>query len=253
MHTLDYYKTVFNGVGWFIPPYVAIGFMSALAREITRSNGSFSQENLEQALSLIYSPENLAAMVMHRYPITPQVLEYKLTIAEAIEAHFMGLNHIAVSGLLPVIEGVGLKLAEDRSVKVRKRGSSFTQLAEHCKKEVIEKKIGAVGEVVSMLESFITFTENHLYIDSANYQFSDKTNRHGILHGAYTDNDYGSPINFYKTIASVDFLCFISAIRASISWFAPDQTDVSTKLATYYRVCTKLSESRPVDGASKLG
>lgn len=224
-----------------------MGFMSALAREISDSNGAFSQENLERALSLIYSPENLAAMVLHRYPITPKVSEYKSTIAEAVEAHFMGLNHVAVGGLLPVIEGIGLKLAEARSVKVRKRGSSFTRLAEHCKKEVVEKKIGAVGEVVSMLDSFIEFTENNLYIDSSDYQYSDKTNRHGILHGAYTDNDYGSPINFYKTIASVDFLCFISAIRASVSWFAPSQTDASKKLAVYYRICTQLSKARPVD------
>lgn len=245
MDIFDYYKQTFNSVGWFTPPYVAMGFLSALAKNINDSNGSFDQKNLEHALALIYSPENLAAMVLHRYPITPQVFEFKSTIAEAIEAHFMGLNHVAVGGLLPVIEGIGLKLAETRSVRVRKRGSSFKQLAEHCKNEVVGKNIGAVGEVVSMIDSFIIFTESHLYTDSAVYEFSDNTNRHGILHGAYTDNDYGSPLNFYKVISSVDFLCFISAIRASISWFAPSHTKESERLAMYYRACTKLGTMRP--------
>jgi hypothetical protein len=32
------------------------------------------------------------------------------------------------------------------------------------------------------------------------YPLLDKTNRHGILHGAYKDADYGRPINFYKAI-----------------------------------------------------
>jgi len=242
---LDHYKQIFNSVGGFIPPYVTLGFLSTLAKNINCSNGQFDQKDLERSLALIYSPENLAAMVLHRYPITPQVSEFQSTIAEAVEAHFMGLNHVAVGGLLPVIEGVGLKLAEIRSVRVRKRGNSFKQLAEHCKSEVIEKRIGDVGEVISMIDSFIIFTENHLYTDSAEYEFSDNTNRHGILHGAYTDNDYGAPINFYKVIASVDFLCFISAIRASISWFAPSHTEESEKLAMYYRACTRLSTIRP--------
>jgi len=70
MHTLDYYKETFNSVGWFIPPYVTMGFLSFLAKAIRDSNGAFDQKRLEEALSHIYSASNLAAMVVSRYPIT---------------------------------------------------------------------------------------------------------------------------------------------------------------------------------------
>lgn len=245
MHTLDSHKETFNSIGWFIPPYVTMGFLSFLAKKNHDSNGAFDQKKLEEALSWIYSADNLAAMVVSRYPITPYVSEFVKTIAEAVEAHFMGLSQVAVGGLLPVIEGVALKLADSRSVKTRQRGHTFKNLAEHCKKEIKEKNTGAAGEIISMIDSFIAYTESQLYVDSSLYDLSDNTNRHGILHGAYTDMDYGAPINFYKAISAIDFLCFISSIRASISWLAPSPTDTSEKLAIYYHACSHFKNLRP--------
>lgn len=245
MSSLDYYKDAFKRVGWFIPPYVSVGFLSSLAKTINDNGNSFDQKELENFLVLIYSPDNLAAMVTERYPITPYIKDYKIIIAEAVEAHFMNLDHIAVAGLMPVIEGAGRKLAESRSISVKGIKGVFSGLADHCKKDVVQNKIGAVDEVVSMLDSFIEFTDNHLYIESSSYPLNDKTNRHGILHGFYSDGDYGKPINFYKSIATVDFLCFVSAIRASISWFAPSLTLLSNSLADYYSVCTAIAGRKP--------
>jgi hypothetical protein len=245
MSTLDYYKQAFNSVGWFIPPYVAMGFLGALAKKINDNGKALDQQELEEILALIYSPENLATMVTERYPITPYVQDYKVIVSEAVEAHFMGLHHIAVAGLIPVIEGAGKKLADSRNVPFKSITSVFLNLATDCKNDSINNNIGAVGEIVSMMDSFIEFTDKHLYIDSSNYQLTDKTNRHGILHGKYSDNDYGDPINFYKSIAAVDFLCFISAFRASISWFAPAPTEFSNSLASYYYACINVRGSKP--------
>jgi hypothetical protein len=97
-----------------------------------------------------------------------------------------------------------------------------------------------------MMDSFVDFAKNHLYINSNYYVLTDKTNRHGILHGAYSDNDYGAPINFYKSIAAVDFLCFVSAFRAHISWFAPSQTERSREIGNYYKACAALSKASPI-------
>jgi hypothetical protein len=72
------------------------------------------------------------------------------------------------------------------------------------------------------------------FAESTLYPFTDGTNRHGIAHGAYSDSDYGSPINFYKTIAAVDFLTFVSSFKANLSWLAPNSTPESMKLAAYY-------------------
>ncbi|MDR0234294.1 MAG: hypothetical protein LBI31_05785 [Zoogloeaceae bacterium] len=245
MSTLDHFKTSFNSVGWFIPPYVTFGFQSHLSKLISAKEGTFSQRDLEAWLSIIYSPENLAAMVSERYTVTPYVNDYKIIIAEAVEAHFLGLNHIAVSCLMPVIEGAGKKLANSRNVPWTSITTVFENLANDCKADALNNNIGAVGEILSMMDSFIDFTKNHLYINSNNYTLQDNTNRHGILHGAFADADYGEPINFYKAIAAVDFLCFVSAFRASISWFAPSSTERSRKLSDYYKTCILCSSINP--------
>lgn len=242
MTALNSYKEAFNSVGWFIPPYVQMGYLSSIVQGI--NNQSLDEKSLEPYLAQIYNPENMAAMVLERYPITPYVNEYKEIISESVKAHFLGLSHIAVSGLMPVIEGVGKKLAESRDVSYTDIKSVFTNLANDCKQEVVAKKLGQVDEVLAMLDAFINFTDENLYINSKRYPLSDNTNRHGILHGAFTDVNYGEAINFYKSIGAIDFLCFISAIRASISWFAPSITEESTKLALYYHLCTKLGKQQ---------
>lgn len=63
-----------------------------------------------------------------------------LTISEAVAAHFLGLDHVAVAGLMPFIEGAGRKLAGSRAVPITRRdsiASVFEKLAEHCKEDTI--------------------------------------------------------------------------------------------------------------------
>lgn len=241
---LDGHKKAFNSVGWFIPPYLSLGFLT-LIKDAIDSSTAFDQPHLEAALAAAYSPESLAAMVSERYPATPCVKDYLQTIAEAVEAHYLGLRHIAVIGLMPVIEGAGRRLADSRSVKAPTMKSLFPNLARDCKNEVVSKGIGDTQEVISMFESFEEFTCSYLYISSELYPLNDKTNRHGTLHGAYADGDFGDPISFYKAIGSIDFLCLVAALRASISWLAPNPTAASQRLAHYYRASTVFAAERP--------
>ena len=244
MGSLSHWEKSFNRVGWFIPPYIQMGILGELAAEIHGSNGQFDQDKLERALVRIYEPIGLAAMVMNRYPAVPIIKDYRETIAEAIEAHFFGLSHVAVGGLVPVIEGAGRRLAQDRGLTQKSIRDVFTALAEDCKQESITKNIGATEEVISMMDSFAYFTTHFLYANSAFYPLVDKTNRHGIAHGAYTDAEYGRPINFIKAIAAIDFLAFVSSFRANVSWLGPETTPPSLKLAAYYNDLKRLSENR---------
>jgi hypothetical protein len=129
-------------------------------------------------------------MVTHRYPEVPVIKDFVHTIGEAIEAHFMGLDHVAIGGLVPVIEGIGRRLASKRRLAVtRATGirSVFTALAEDTKKLSIERNWGAVEEVVSMMDNFHGFTRDVFFVDSGSYPFDDRTNRHGIAHDAFSD------------------------------------------------------------------
>ena len=245
MYPIDLFKPTLNDVGWFIPPYVSMGFLGNLVNTINGSKNSFSQNDLQTFLAGLYSSDNMSAMVTERYPITPYISPYKKIISESVEAHFLGLDHIAVSGLMPVIEGAGRKLAAHREVKAGSLNETFINLANSCKEFSRTERIGNPHEVELMMDSFINFTKKNLFVKSKKYSLEDKTNRHGILHGSFTDKDYGNPINFYKSIASIDFLCFISAFSASISWFAPEPTKESAKLANYYQLCCKIKETRP--------
>lgn len=242
---MEFYKNIFNGVGWFLPPYVSMGVIGKIAAEIQGKGSNFTQTDLELELARIYTAEHLAAMVCERYPVTPYISDFKEIISEAVEAHFSGLGHVAVAGLMPVIEGAGKKIADHRGVQYKYIKDVFKNLATDCKNDSRQNNIGAVDEIEAMMDSFIKFSEGNLYINSAKYPQEDNTNRHGILHGAFSDQDYGQPINFYKAIAAIDFLCFISAFDAAISWFAPAETEPSKRLSKYYRLCIEIYEGKP--------
>jgi hypothetical protein len=234
MGSLYHFEKNFTRVGWCIPPYVQMGVLSQVAAEIA-SNPAFTQLDLENALGRIYGPVELATMALHRYPEAPVIRDYKATIRESIEAHFFGLDHIAAGGLIPVIEGAGRLLATQRGISQGSVRRVFEALALNCKIESAVKGIGAVEEVASMMDAFTVFTCDAFFASSRLYPFTDGTNRHGIAHGHYSDGDYGSPINFYKTITAVDFLTFVSSFGANISWLAPDPTPQSLRLAAYYQ------------------
>ncbi len=71
VHNLDIYREAFKGVGWFIPPYVSMDFLSRMVSRIRNNSGAMSQDALEGFLALIYSEENLAAMVTERFHKVP--------------------------------------------------------------------------------------------------------------------------------------------------------------------------------------
>ncbi len=230
---------VLNSVGWFIPAYVQMRNIHSLVNKISSFQVGFSQDDLERELAQIYNPINLAAMICHRYPQVPIIQNFRITIEEAIEAHFMGLHHVAMSGLVPVIEGVGRRFIVARGITDPGYIKSvFTNLTTDIKTEARRQGVGLPDEIDSMTDSFAHFTNNYLYLASTSYTLPDGTNRHGILHGVFQDSDYGKPINFYKIISAIEFLTFFLSIDLSfpvrISCLAPDPSEESLKLAYYY-------------------
>lgn len=248
---VNYYKDLFVSVGWFIPSHSTMGDIIAIAKEISDSESPDITPYLEE----LYSSLNQAAMVTERYPVVPHICEYKEIISESIEAHFLGLNYAAVTTLMPVVEGVGNKLVEEWGIerkftsgKLEGKSKStkvlFSDLAHKCKEYVVENNLGMVSQIVPALEAFEHYLQNSFYISSGKYAYDDKTNRHGILHGAFKDNDFGVPMNFYKTIGAVEFLCFIISLKEPISFFAPSPTEKSYLVAKYYDSCIANSKIR---------
>jgi len=59
--------------------------------------------------------------------------------------------------------------------------------------------------------------------------------------------DYGTPINFYKALGAIEALCFIVSIDEPISFFAPDETVESNKLALKYVLLGQFNQLQ-IDG-----
>ena len=237
---------VLKSVGWFVPPYVSVGLLETIAHAITQAQGNFNEENLERVLGFIYTPDRLSSMALYRYPNVPVVDLYERTISEAIWAHYSGLRHVAVGGLIPVVEGIGREMARQRGI--RSDGGIkmvFRDLFTQAQNDVVQRRIGATQEIVDMLDAFLHFLKEYFFKDSQLYPLFDKTNRHGIVHGAYKDADYGRPINFYKAISAVDILTFVSMLQAAkMSGFAPELTAESRELAERYRQLEQAPFSR---------
>ncbi len=243
--SLSRLAATFHEVGWLIPPYIALGYLDNLSKKIVSSHGSFSQADLQVALSEIYNASHFAIMVTERYSIAPGVRNFIVTISEAIEAHLMGMHHVAVIGLVPVIEGVGRLFVEDRSLKSKSIRSVLPTLARDCTKEAKQRNLGIPEEVDTMMQSFSAFAEDFLYVESEHYHLQDKTNRHGILHGVYKDEDFGEPISFFKLITTLDFLTYVSSFRARISWMYPDPSPKTYELFAYYEKLVEVPMHRP--------
>ena len=112
------------------------------------------------------------------------------------------------------------------------------------KSQVVEKKIGDYEEIESMIDSFEGFVTNKLYSNSNKYPHDDNTNRNGIAHGEYSDMDFGKPVSFYKVIALINFLCFLSSIDAGLSWFPPKGSELGDKKSMYFHTCERFSTLR---------
>jgi hypothetical protein len=235
MGTLNSYVSAFETIGWFIPPYTIMSHHSNVIHSMKAKGNTFSQSDLENVLSKIYTPEKLSILISEKYPSTPFIKEYLQLLSNGIESHFLGLNHAAVCSILPVIEGVARKLAKHRKVHHKQIKNCIENVSASIKKEVVTKKLGAYGEIESMIDSFINFSKNNLYANSGKYPNSDKTNRHGILHGEYTDSDFGSKLNFYKAIGCINVLCFFSAVDAQQTWLLENHSLKSLKLYYYFK------------------
>jgi hypothetical protein len=231
-----------TSIGWFMPPYGNQGQLDIVSREINNANYRVDESEIERVLGFFYTPDRLASMALNMYAQIPVVDLYKRTIAESVAAHFCGLPHVAVSGLMPIIEGAGRELARLRGLKHEGSVKAvFIELIDNAKEDAWARKIGNTKEIDEMLTGCRDFLTRYFFENSALYPLLDKTNRHGVLHGAYRDSDYGRPINFYKTISAVDILTFISMLQTTkMTGFVPEHTAESRVLAERYRELTRL-------------
>lgn len=243
MGSLEFCVVSLEKIGWFIPPYVNMGQIEQVLAELD-DYGHIKQDKLGYLLASIYPVETISDVFIEKYAKTPFVKDYINIIDNGIECHFLGLNYSSVSTLVPVIEGVARKLASHRGVEDKYVKKTIQNLCKSCKEQVVDNQLGDYNEVESMIDSFEKFVTEKFYSNSQKYPHEDNTNRNGITHGTYGDIEFGNQVSFYKIISLINFLSFLSAIDAGLSWFPPKGTREGNLKANYLVICQKLSVLR---------
>jgi hypothetical protein len=171
-------------------------------------------------------------MYLDRYSKIPHVRDFARQIDESIRTYFCGYTFNAVTGLLPVIEGIIRKMATSHSRDVgqgtRKLNDELQALVDR-----EEQSPHCYGERLVMLEAFRDFVRDRLLQNTDRYVGLDEFNRHGILHGIF--ENFGQDINFLRLITLLDLLCFSIGLIEGVSMFAPAPTAESANLAGVYK------------------
>jgi hypothetical protein len=230
---MDWLADIFKEVDWLIPAYVNFGFLVPLARAVKEAPQDAKLEILRHNLAAVYTPEYLAGMYLDRYSKVLLVRDFDRQIDESIRTYFCGYTFNAVTGMLPVIEGIIRKIASRQNRDV---GKGTEKLNDELQALVDREKQSdhCYSERLVMLEVFRDFVRYRLLEKTDRYEGFNEFNRHGILHGTF--EDFGQDINFFRLITLLDLLCFsIRLVEGYGSMFGPEPTPESSKLASDYK------------------
>jgi hypothetical protein len=234
----DWLAQAFREVDWLIPAYLTMGFLSEFAGAIKKATPDTKLEIMRLTLAAVYEPNYLASMVLERYSKIMHVRDFKRQTDESIRAYFSGYKLVAITAMVPVLEGIVRKIATRQNRDVG-QGTKKLNLEFDALVEREANSSHRFEERLAMLEMLRDFVRDRLLKDTRSYGGLNELNRHGILHGIF--DKYGEDINFFRIITILDLLCFsIGLIEGGVSMFAPSPTPESSKLAAYY---TQLQES----------
>jgi hypothetical protein len=229
----QYLANAFKEVDWPIPPYLQLGgFLSPLAKAIKDAATADAKLTIvRERLSGAYNAGYLADMYLDRYSKIPHVRDFARQIDESIRTYFCGYTFNAVTGMLPVIEGIIRKMATSHN---RDIGQGTRKLNDELQALVDreEQSPHSYGERLVMLEAFRDFVRDRLLQNTDRYVGLDEFNRHGILHGIF--ENFGQDINFLRLITLLDLLCFSIGLIEGVSMFAPAPNAESANLAGVY-------------------
>jgi hypothetical protein len=228
----EYLASAFKQVDWPIPPYLSLGFLSPLAKAIKDAPQGAKLAIMRENLAGVYTAGYLAGMYLDRYSRIPYVKDFARQIDESIRTYFCGYTFNAVTGLLPVIEGIIRKMASGQNRDVALGTKKLNDELQALVGRELQSPAG-YGERLVVLESFRDFVRDSLLQNTDRYVGLNEFNRHGILHGIF--EDFGQAVNFLRLITLLDLLCFsIGLIGGGVSMFAPAPTPESSRLAAVY-------------------
>lgn len=200
-----------------------------------------------------------AAVYFNKYFSTSNSLkDYRLIVFEALEAYYLGMDHIAIMSLIPVFEA-GLRNIQNSMLDTRPNNVSADVFERHLRDIIIRwgrRKLDAyiwhpgrdyqqsveidflthICPQSDVINSFRLYFKNVLYKHSRGV--SDGFNRHLIMH--MLKNDFNNPSNFIRIFLCLTHITFIESLEnqnVPFSWRGSDEAD--SKVAKYFVAMAK--------------
>ncbi|CRM11749.1 hypothetical protein [Pseudomonas sp. 8 R 14] len=218
-------------------------------------------------LNEYFAPEIAAAYFNKYFSTSDSLKEYRTIVFEAIEAYYLGMDHVATMSLIPVFEA-GLRNIQDSKLGTKPNNVS-AEVFEQNLKEIIKqwgrrrleayawypgKNYNSAIEIdflthicpqSDVMNAFRIFFKDVLYKSSSGN--NDGFNRHLIIH--LLKNDFKNPANFVRIFICLTHIVFIESLEnpnVPFFWRGIDAED--RKMAEYFiEISEKLgSPRRPI-------
>ncbi|MCE9955057.1 MULTISPECIES: hypothetical protein [Aeromonas] len=240
-----------------VPLFIGEG---TIVRDIGRINKTDDPyKSASEWLHENFTPDVYAAYFNKYFSVSDSLADYKTIIFEAIEAHHMGLDHIAIMSLFPVFEA-GLRNIQ---VSILNQGINTVSTAEFEKglKELIMQRgrnymspyiwhpgkgynseveidfLTHVNPQCDVINAFRIFFSSVLYKPSGSDRTLNGFNRHLIVH--LLKNDFHEPSNFPRIILALTHIMFIESLQnEKVPFFWPGIDQVDMELGSYLRKLT---------------
>lgn len=244
-----------------VPLYIGEGETVEKIYDINNSNDPRSEADIW--LHQIFTVE-IAIAYFHKYfSVSDSFNEYKAIIFEAIEAHYIGMDHIAIMTLIPVFEA-GLRNVQNMVLGTNMNTVKAKEFEDGLKKLTIKWGRRNLGNYVwhpgksynpsveidflthicpqsDVINAFRLFFRNVLYKPSN--EKTDGLNRHLIVH--MLKNNFNNPANFVRIFLALTHITFIESLHnPKIPFFWPGVDEKDVEVGVYIRALSQFGDRR---------
>lgn len=270
-HSVDYYNANWGRstsiqsrmlpYGIPVPLYLGQGEISAGFH--AAANSKDPANAVEKWLNDIFEMDLVAAYFLRFFSKSEALKDYRVIIFEAIESFYMGLDHVAIMSLIPVVEGglrnlQSLVLGEDKG---NVKGEIFEKRLKFILKNWGDRRVSdydwhpgryGVDDIEvdfythicpqsDVINCFRLFFKNVLYRTAESN--GGGFNRHVIVH--MLGNDFNKPANFYRVFLALTHIAFIESLtNENVPFFWQGYNDESRKLGQYLRNISMAMDGR---------
>jgi hypothetical protein len=245
-------------------PLHIIGEGQFITELFTILNSEDPKKSADYWLNEFFAPEIAAAYFNKYFSASDSLKDYQTIIFEAIEAYYLGMDHIAIMSLIPVFEA-GLRNIQDYKLSIKSNNVSaviFEQNLKNIIKLWGRRRLGAyawhpgknynsaieidflthICPQSDVINAFRVFFKEVLYKSS--HGNNEGFNRHLIIH--LLKNDFRNPANFVRIFICLTHIAFIESLdNPKVPFFWPGIDARDNRTAGYLKeISRKLGDPR---------